>query len=131
MWQNVASTLIFPKSAVLRQDPSPIKVFCSLYATSSSDYLPEYFCGDKFNPACQSCKANDSSWDPDDPFSAFPSPSQPTSLVSHWLIPPRQQPPQNPSSILSDEMDENSDKDNETKMENLMSKEDIAELMEE
>ena len=97
------------------------------------NYLPEYFCGDKFNPACESCKANDSSWDPDDPFSAFPSPSQPTSLVSHWLLTPRQQPPQNPSSIMSLVThciyNDDSDKDKETKKEGLMSKEDIAELM--
>ena len=63
--------------------------------------LIEYFCGEKFNPACQACKANDSSWCPDDPFSSFPSTSQPASLVSHWLLPPQQSLAQNPSSISS------------------------------
>ena len=48
------------------------------------------------------CKANDSTWNPDNPFSSFPILScQPTSLVSHWLLPPENNPSQNPSSISS------------------------------
>ena len=46
-------------------------------------------------------KACDSSWDPDDLFSAFPSPTPPISLVSHWLFPPNEHPPQHPTSIIS------------------------------
>ena len=80
--------------------PSP-GIFCSICANPIDNYLPEYFCGEKFNPACQACKANDSSWCPDDPFSSFPSSSQPASLVSHWLLPPQQSLAQNPSSISS------------------------------
>ena len=77
------------------------ETLCSLCAISIPDYIPEYFCGEKFNPACQACKAYDSSWDPDDPFSAFPLPSPPASLVAHWLHTPRQQEPQNPNLINS------------------------------
>ena len=77
------------------------KNLCSICAIEISDYIPEYFMGEKYNPACLSCKANDSSWNPDDPFSSFPSPSQPLSLVSHWLIPPHQTPTQNANSTIS------------------------------
>ena len=55
----------------------------------------------KYNPACQNCQSNDSSWDPDDPFSSFPSPSPPISLVTHWILPQAESPPQNPSLITS------------------------------
>ena len=81
--------------------PYETETFCSLCAIVIPDYIPEYFCGERYNPACQSCKASDDLWDPNDPFSAFPSPSPPVSLVSHWLLPPKEQPPQNPSSIIS------------------------------
>jgi len=60
-------------------------------------YIPDYFCGEQFNPACYSCKENDFS---KDPFSSFPS-TPPPSLVSHWLLPPHNNPPQNPSSLSS------------------------------
>ena len=49
------------------------------------EYIPEYFLGDKINDACKSCKSNDSSWTPDDPFSSFAESSMPSSLASHWL----------------------------------------------
>ena len=55
----------------------------------------------KFNPPCGSCKANNSSWDPNDPFLSFPSLSQPISLVSHWILPYQQKELQNPRSIIS------------------------------
>ena len=77
------------------------KTFCSICSFEIPDYIPEYFLGEKYNPACKSCKSNDSSWDPDDPFSSFPSPSPPVSLVSHWMLPPTENPSQNPSSIPS------------------------------
>ena len=62
------------------------QVFCSICSCAIDDYIPEYFCGEKFNPACKTCKASDSLWPSDDPFSSFPSNSQPVSMVSHWLI---------------------------------------------
>ena len=77
------------------------KTFCCIYSFEIPDYIPEYFLGEKYNPACKSCKSNDSSWDPDDPFSSFPSPTQPVSLVSHWMLSPTENPSQNPSSITS------------------------------
>ena len=61
-------------------------VFCSLCAEHISNYIPEYFCGEKYNPACERCKANDSSWAPDDPFASFPSETLPSSLVSHFFL---------------------------------------------
>ena len=74
-------------------------VFCSLCAEHISNYIPEYFCGEKYNPACERCKANDSSWAPDDPFASFPSETLPSSLVSHFILHLPSKPPQNPSSI--------------------------------
>ena len=74
---------------------------CSICASEILDYYPEYFCGEIFNPACEMCKVNDDTWNPHDPFSSFPTPSQPTSLVSHWLLPPENNLSQNPSSICS------------------------------
>ena len=75
--------------------------FCSICAEPVENYQPDYFCGEKYNPACHACKSNDSSWFPNDPFSSFPSDCQPSSLVSHWLLPPQEYVPQNPSSIHS------------------------------
>ena len=77
------------------------KTFCSICSAEIRCYIPEYFVGEKFNPACERCKANDSSWDPNDPFLSFPSLSQPVSLVSHWLLPYQQNETQNPRSIIS------------------------------
>merc|ERR1712179_739489 len=77
------------------------KIVCSICAHPIDKFQPEYFCGEMFNPSCQTCKSNDSSWLPDDPFSSFPSDSQPASLVSHWLLPLQQSVPQNPSSIAT------------------------------
>lgn len=71
-------------------------VLCSICACSITDYCPEYFCGELYNPACMRCKEN-----PEDLFSSFPTPSQPSSLVSHWLLPYSDNLPQNPSSITS------------------------------
>ena len=74
---------------------------CSICSIRIHGYIPEYFSGDKYSPACLSCKTSDSSWNPEDPFSSFPSPTQPSSLVSHWVLPPKQHPTQNPNSITS------------------------------
>ena len=74
---------------------------CSICASEIFSYNPEYFCGEIFNPACEMCKANDSTWNPKDPFSSFPTSCQPTSLVAHWLLPPENNPIKNPSSICS------------------------------
>ena len=75
--------------------------FCSICSIRIPGYIPEYFCGDKYIPACLSNKTSDSSWNPEDPFSSFPSPTQPSSLVSHWVLPPKQHPTQNSNSITS------------------------------
>ena len=74
---------------------------CSICGIDIVDYIPEYFMGEKYNPACLRCKASDSSWNPDDPFSSFPSPSQPLSLVSHWLLLHHHTPTHNASSSIS------------------------------
>merc|ERR1712240_9746 len=74
---------------------------CSICSLNIFKYIPEYFCGEKFNPACDSCKANDSSWNPDDPFASYPSPSQPSSMVSHWISVDVNTTPQRPGSTLS------------------------------
>ena len=75
-------------------------IFCSICSLSIQNYIPEYFCGEKYNPACQNCKEKDSSWTLEDPFSSFPSPFQPISLVSHWLL-PTADPIQSPGLIIS------------------------------
>ena len=75
--------------------------FCSICSLNINNYIPEYFCGERFNPACESCKDRDGFWATDDHFSSFPSSSQPSSLVSHWLLQHETIPPQNPSSISS------------------------------
>ena len=72
------------------------EVFCSICACLITNYCPEYFCGELFNPACAQCKDNSN-----DPFNSFPTPFQPPSLVSHWLLPYNDNLPQNPSSIAS------------------------------
>ena len=73
---------------------------CSICGLDIQIYIPEYFLGQKYNPTCASCKASDSSWDPDDPFTSFPSSAQPSSLVSHW-IPSLVKTQQRPGSIPS------------------------------
>ena len=73
---------------------------CNICAANIFNYLPEYFCGEPYNPTCEDCKANDSSWAPDDPFSSFPSPHPPPSLVSHWF-PVNVNAPRRPGSIPS------------------------------
>ena len=72
------------------------EVLCSICACLIPNYCPDYFCGELYNPACVQCKENTN-----DPFSSFPTPSQPPSLVSHWLLPYNDHLPQNPSSITS------------------------------
>ena len=74
---------------------------CSLCAMEIPNFIPEYFCGKKYNHACNICEEKDSSWAPDDPFASFPTPTQPSSLVSHWILHLPTKPPQNPGSIPS------------------------------
>ena len=76
------------------------EIFCSICAQPIPNFQPEYFCGERYNPVCKTCKTQDSSWSQDDPFSSFPSEYQPASLVSHW-IPPQPTLPQSPSLIPS------------------------------
>ena len=75
-------------------------IYCTICGLKISKHIPEYFLGEKFNPTCETCKACDISWDPDDPFASFPAFTQPTSLVSHW-IPTPVNTPQRPGSIPS------------------------------
>ena len=95
------SKKVTSKNNILVSDQNLTGTPCSLCAIDIPYYIPEYSCGESYNPACQAYKAGDSSWDPKDPFSAFPSPTPPISLVSHWLVPPKEHPPQHPSSIIS------------------------------
>ena len=55
---------------------------CSICAAVIPHYIPDYFCGEAFNPACSKCKGNDSE---DDPFSSFPLSGTPISLAAHWF----------------------------------------------
>ena len=71
------------------------EILCSICASPIPSYTPDYFCGEKFNPACHRCKDKNSS---EDPFASFAS-TPPPSLVSHWLLPPHETLPQNPGSI--------------------------------
>ena len=48
------------------------ETLCSLCGASIPDFVPEYFCGEKYNPACEKCKADDSSWNP-------------SSMGTHWI----------------------------------------------
>ena len=100
--------------------------FCSICSLIIQDYIPEYFCGEKFNPACDSCKANDSSWAPDDPFSSYPSPTQPVSMVSHWLLPPPTHyvPPGSTTSLVAHCVQDTTEKE-------FVSKEEFLALFEE
>ena len=79
----------------------PNDSLCSLCAIEIQNYIPEYFCGKKYNPACEDCKEEDTLWSLDNPFASFPTPSQPSSLVPHWMLHLPSKPPQNPSSIPS------------------------------
>ena len=47
------------------------ETFCSLCGASIPDFVPEYFCGEKYNPACLACKSCDSLWSLDDPYSSL------------------------------------------------------------
>lgn len=77
------------------------EVLCSICACIISNYIPEYFCGELYNPACEKCKEDDFSRLSNDPLSSFPTSSQPISLVSHWVLPFNNYLPQNPNSITS------------------------------
>ena len=85
-------------SPLIKEKNNPSSIFCSICSLEIQNYIPEYFCGEKFNPTCQTCKDENNS---DDVFSSFSSPHQPPSLASHWLLPLRCPPPQDPSSIPS------------------------------
>ena len=57
-------------------------VLCCICSAPIFDYVPDYFLGEKFNPACSKCKN-----EPPDPYSSFPVTGPPYSLVSHWIPP--------------------------------------------
>ena len=56
------------------------EVTCSICAAVIDDYVPRYFLGNKFNPACDNCHGKDI----DDPFSSFSEIGMPSSMVSYW-----------------------------------------------
>ena len=88
----------------------PKETLCSFCAASLANYIPEYFLGEPFNPACENCRDKDSSWKANENIEEFYSvDSDPTciyltfmppSMVSHWL-PVETKSFQRPSSILS------------------------------
>ena len=66
------------------EEPEPTLMneeICSICSIPLKNYIPDYFLGEKFNPACLSCKDEDFFGDP---FSSFASSDIPPSLVSHW-----------------------------------------------
>ena len=74
---------ILPEPVTTIQNVS--ETYCSLCAIKIDDYLPDYFYGEKMNPACSSCKeAADTDGLAPDPFKSFPLPRMPISLVTHW-----------------------------------------------
>ena len=83
------------KNVVNSTELSKSEEICSMCGSHIYNYIPEYFYGEKFNPACGHCKEDSS-----DPFSSFPGPVMPHSLVSHW-IPPTTFPKINLESIAS------------------------------
>ena len=63
---------------------------CSICAVEIRGYIPEYFCGEVVNPACDECKMNANLSEDDhtmDPISSFPLQGIQNSLVSHWIPP--------------------------------------------
>ena len=57
-------------------------VLCSICSEPIVNFLPEYFMGEKFNPACSKCKN-----EPPDLYSSFPVSGPPSTLMSHWIPP--------------------------------------------
>ena len=55
--------------------------YCSICALEIENYVPDYFCGELINPACNACK--DKADIVMDPFSSFPADGLPCSLLSH------------------------------------------------
>ena len=41
-------------------------ILCSIWAVRSKNYVPDYFLGEKFSPACGNCKDNGVSWSSDE-----------------------------------------------------------------
>ena len=75
-------------------------MFCACVCIITN-YIPDYFCGEKYNPACTPCKESDTTWSQHDLFASFPSSSPPPSLVTHWIPPTFTDLPKNPGSIVS------------------------------
>ena len=69
--------------SLLVSDP-PDEVTCSICCVQIDAYIPDYFCGEKINPACQNCKGEDDTQCPD-PFKSFPDFDIPPTLISHWI----------------------------------------------
>ena len=85
-------------SPLINENNNQSSIFCSICSLDIPNYIPEYFCGEKYNPTCETCKDENYS---DDVFSSFSTPYQPLSLASHWLLPLKCLPPQDPHSIPS------------------------------
>ena len=72
------------KEDVTIAEPSYVltsETMCTICSNIIDRYVPNYFLGEKVNPACAKCRGDD---DLLDPFSSFAIDGIPTSLVSHW-----------------------------------------------
>ena len=61
-----------------------IEEICSICAKPIPHFKPDYFMGEKINPACYDCNMRADVNYGKDPFSSFPDNGVPYSLVSHW-----------------------------------------------
>ena len=46
-------------STLLNRNSNPSTTVCSICSLDIPEYVPEYFCGEKYNPTCESCKDKD------------------------------------------------------------------------
>ena len=72
---------------------------CSICGKEIPNYIPDYFMGERINPACSQCKVYNTD-DDEDPYGSFPESEMPVTLVSHWSQPPTLQ-KQSMSSFMS------------------------------
>ena len=77
------------------------KEICSICGQHILNFIPDYFMGEKINPACFDCNVKADVNYGTDPFSSFPDTAMPYSLVSHWTSPPFINPTNSIGSIPS------------------------------
>ena len=83
---NVTNNKSNSETELLVDDPCLItdySILCCICASPIEQYIPKYFMGNKFNPACGNCDDKSEL----NIFSSFPKNEPPPSLVSHWLLP--------------------------------------------